>query len=308
MYNEDGSEVKACFNHSGAVLDAAFGADGKTVFSGGLERLVRRWDVAAGEAAAGDALGEHSKAIKAVEYMPSLGVVATGSWDSTVATWDARAAPGSGARASTISAPERVYSMHTSSATGAPLLAAACAKQQLAVWDLRNPEKPLLATQVSALKHMLRCVAFWADGAGVAVGSIEGRVAMEPLPGRDTPEGAGRSKRFSFKCHRKKMPSRVDVVYPVNALAFHPVHGTFATGGGDGAVVTWDATARKKVHAFPTYATSISALAFSGDGQRLAVAVSYDHSAGTGPEGTVPPDTLFIRHMAAGEVEPKAKK
>ena len=29
-------------------------------------------------------------------------------------------------------------------------------------------------------------------------------------------------------------------VYPVNALAFHPSYGTFATGGCDGKVIMWD--------------------------------------------------------------------
>ena len=233
VYDPSGQSVKASFFHTAAVLDATFGATANTVFSGGLDRLVRQWDVASGDAK-GVALGEHAKPIKAVQYVPALGVVASGSWDSTVCTWDSRLSGPQGSRAASLTAPERVYSMHASDAGGAPLLAAACAQQNLVVWDMRSPEKPLLQTKVNALKHMLRVVRFWSDGEGVAVGSIEGRVAMEPLPGRDTPPDAGRSRRFSFKCHRKKMPSRVDVGYPVNALAFHPVLGTFATGGGPG--------------------------------------------------------------------------
>lgn len=34
--------------------------------------------------------------------------------------------------------------------------------------------------------------------------------------------------KYAFKCHRKG-----DQVFPVNAMAFHPVYGTFATGGCD---------------------------------------------------------------------------
>lgn len=39
--------------------------------------------------------------------------------------------------------------------------------------------------------------------------------------------------KYAFKCHRKG-----DQVFPVNAMAFHPVYGTFATGGCDKVGVT----------------------------------------------------------------------
>lgn len=37
------------------------------------------------------------------------------------------------------------------------------------------------------------------------------------------------AKRYAFKCHRASEGGR-DVVFPVNTLAFHQTHGTFATG------------------------------------------------------------------------------
>lgn len=40
------------------------------------------------------------------------------------------------------------------------------------------------------------------------------------------------ARRYAFKCHRTNEPTAGgDVIYPVNALAFHPTLGTFATGG-----------------------------------------------------------------------------
>ncbi|CAN0503802.1 unnamed protein product, partial [Scytosiphon promiscuus] len=39
--------------------------------------------------------------------------------------------------------------------------------------------------------------------------------------------------KYAFKGHRKG-----DQVFPVNAMAFHPVYGTFATGGCDKVYVT----------------------------------------------------------------------
>lgn len=47
------------------------------------------------------------------------------------------------------------------------------------------------------------------------------------------------SRKYAFKCHRRSEAGR-DLVYPVNAIAFHPVFGTFATGGKRNFVnVSW---------------------------------------------------------------------
>lgn len=61
---------------------------------------------------------------------------------------------------------------------------------------------------------------------GYAVSSVEGRVAIEYFDNSETAQ----AKKFAFKCHRAKEGGE-DVAYPVNAIAFQPVYGTFATGG-----------------------------------------------------------------------------
>ena len=38
------------------------------------------------------------------------------------------------------------------------------------------------------------------------------------------------ARKFAFKCHRSKEGGE-DTAHPVNAIAFQPVFGTFATGG-----------------------------------------------------------------------------
>jgi len=105
--------------------------------------------------------------------------------------------------------------------------------------------------------------------------STEGRLAVEYFD----PSAAAQAKKFAFKCHRGKADG-VETVYPVNAIAFHPAYGTFATGGSDGVVNTWDPVNKKRLRQFPGYATSISSLAFSPDGQYLAIAVSYAYEEG----------------------------
>jgi hypothetical protein len=44
------------------------------------------------------------------------------------------------------------------------------------------------------------------------------------------PSPESQARKYAFKCHRQTAEDGVDVVYPVNALAFHPVFGTFASG------------------------------------------------------------------------------
>jgi cell cycle arrest protein BUB3 len=56
----------------------------------------------------------------------------------------------------------------------------------------------------------------------------------------------GQAAKYAFKCHRLNEGGR-DVVHPVNAIAFHPQLGTFATGGGDDVVNTWDGQNKKRL-------------------------------------------------------------
>jgi WD40 repeat protein len=49
-----------------------------------------------------------------------------------------------------------------------------------------------------------------------------------------------------LQCHRHTEEG-VDVVFPVNAVAYNPMFGTFATGGGDGVVNIWDGNNKKRL-------------------------------------------------------------
>lgn len=60
---------------------------------------------------------------------------------------------------------------------------------------------------------------------GYVLSSIEGRVAVEYLD----PSQEVQKKKYAFKCHRLKEEG-IEHVYPVNAISFHSVHNTFATG------------------------------------------------------------------------------
>ncbi|CAN6458896.1 unnamed protein product [Victoria cruziana] len=219
----------------------------------------------------------------------------SGSWDKTLKSWDPRGASGpSHTLVGTYPQPERVYSM---SLVGHRLVVAT-AGRHVNVYDLRNMSQPEQRRE-SSLKYQTRCVRCYPNGTGFALSSVEGRVAMEFFDLSET----GQAKKYAFKCHRKSEAGR-DTVYPVNAIAFHPIYGTFATGGCDGYVNVWDGNNKKRLYQYSKYPSSIAALSFSRDGRLLAVASSYTFEEG---EKQHEPDAIFVRSVNEIEVKPKPK-
>lgn len=141
------------------------------------------------------------------------------------------------------------------------------------------------------------------NDAGYASSSIEGRVAVEWFD----PSPESQARKYAFKCHRQ--PSHedesTDVVYPVNALAFHPVHGSFASGGGDGGVALWDAVAKRRIRQYQKYPASVAAVSFSSDGKYLAVAICPGFEDGKEDYTAEGLTKIFIREL--GETEAKGK-
>ena len=155
----------------------------------------------------------------------------------------------------------------------------------------------------SSLKFMTRAVACMPKDEGYASSSIEGRVAVEWFD----PSDESQARKYAFKCHRTQGQDGVDVVYPVNALAFHPIHGTFASGGGDGVVALWDAVAKRRIRQYQRYQTSISTLDFSNDGKYLAVGISPGFEDG---QEDISPGVvkLYIRELSESEAKSKGAK
>ncbi|KAL8166557.1 hypothetical protein V2J09_008056 [Rumex salicifolius] len=291
LYDAIANVLKGEFKHGDAVLDCCF-HDDSSGFSASSDNYVRRLVFNYGKE---DILGRHDEAVRCVEYSYATGQVITGSWDKTVKCWDPRGASGKEHNmVGTYLQPERVYSM---SLVGNRLVVAT-AGRHVNVYDLRNMSQPEQIRE-SSLKYQTRSVRCYPNGTGYALSSVEGRVAMEYFD----LSVAGQSKKYAFKCHRKSEDGR-DIVYPVNAIAFHPIYGTFATGGCDGIVNVWDGSNKKRLFQYAKYPTSVAALSFNRDGSLLAVASSYTYE-----EGDVlhEPDAIFVRSVNEVEVKPKPK-
>lgn len=158
----------------------------------------------------------------------------TGSWDNSVRLWDPRKP---GAEAVKLVAPGKVYSMSLAAEAGT--IVVACADRKVATFDLRGAGAgggaggalagAAAKVRDTTLKHQLRCVRVMPDDeAGFIAGSIEGRCAVDFF----SPD-SGSAKPYTFKCHRVADPAAgagEERIHPVNAIAFHPTFGTFATG------------------------------------------------------------------------------
>jgi len=310
LSNASPTEPINVYPHPAPVLDVCFGT-GKNAgkgYTASLDRGVREIDLEASPTTSTPAnpaananpnarpnrvISTHQDAVKCVHYSPEFDILITGSWDRSVVLQDPKACankqyPNQVCSLTLPNLPAKVYSLDSCK----DKLVVAMGNRRIWIWDLsklsesvqkvneinQNPSlaatetvipPPPLQERESPLKFMTRAIKCIPSGEGYASGSIEGRVAVDLF---DTSAEA-QAKKYAFKCHRQVIDG-VDTIYPVNALAFHPTFGTFATGGGDGIVSIWDSAAKKRLRQLPKYPGTITSLAFNSDGTKLAIGCS----------------------------------
>jgi len=286
------TQGKAMYSHQGPVLSVCWNKEGNKVLSGGADNAARMFDITTGTS---QQVAQHDAPVKVVKWIeaPQGGILATGSWDKTVKYWDLR----SPTPVSTVQLPERCYSMDVQY----PLMVVGTAERHIQIFNLTNPTSAY-KTIPSPLKWQTRVVSCFtsSQNSGFAIGSIEGRVAIQYVDEKDS------SNNFSFKCHRRdQTPNAKDqsLVYAVNDISFHPVHGTFSTCGSDGTIHFWDKDARTRLKTFEAAPGPISATAFNRNGTIFAYAVSYDWSKGH--TGMTPghPNKLMLHACKDDEVK-----
>ncbi|XP_077481313.1 mitotic checkpoint protein BUB3 [Stigmatopora argus] len=283
FYDVAANTMRVKYQHTAPVLDCAF-YDPTHAWSGDLDNYLKMLDLNTDQ---DTIVGKHDAPIRCVEHCPEVNVMVTGSWDRSVRLWDPRAPCNAG----TFTQPDKVYTM---SVAGDRLIVGTAGRRVL-VWDLRNMGY-VQQRRESSLKFQTRCIRAFPNKQGYVLSSIEGRVAVEYLD----PSLEVQKKKYAFKCHRLK--DVAEHVYPVNAISFHSVHNTFATGGSDGFVNIWDPFNKKRLCQFHRYQTSIASLAFNSDGSLIAIAASYMYEMG---DINHPEDAVFIRQVTDAETKPK---
>ncbi|CAN3356173.1 mRNA export factor Gle2p [Diutina catenulata] len=296
------NQGRAMFEHDGPVLSAAWSTDGTQIVSGSADKQVKLFNLQTQQA---QQIGVHNDAVRSVRYVecgPSnTPVVVSGSWDKTLKYWDMRTPN----PVATVQLPERVYAMDSIS----KLLVVGCAERHNVIINLENPQN-IFKTKESPLKWQTRVITCYPQADGFAIGSIEGRCAIQYI------DDAVHSERgFSFKCHRQsksgtlRTPLKVSdsTAYPVNAISFHPGYGTFSTAGSDGTFAFWDKDARQKLKAFPNVGGAITSTAFNRDGSIFAYGVSYDWSQGFQANKPDYPTVVKLHPTKPEEIQQKKK-
>ncbi|CAL1716809.1 unnamed protein product [Somion occarium] len=292
------TQGKAMYGHQGPVLSVCWNKEGNKILSGGADNAGRLFDVTTGQS---QQVAQHDAPIKSVRWIetPQGGILATGSWDKTLKYWDLRTPN----PISTVQLPERCYTMDVQY----PLLVVGTAERHIQIFNLTNPTTAF-KSMVSPLKWQTRVVSCFPSANGFAVGSVEGRVAIQYVEDKDA------SNNFSFKCHRRdQSPTQKDqsLVYAVNDIAFHPVHGTFSTcdlSGSDGTINFWDKDARTRLKTFEPAPGPVPATAFNRTGAIFAYAVSYDWSKGHSGMTPGHPNKIMLHACKDDEVKRKPPK
>lgn len=289
MYNSTKNELLSTHTHDSPVLSSCWIND-STISTCTLNGQVKSIDF---EKNVETNIGYHEDGIKCLLYQKKNNLLFTGSWDSTVKVWDVK--NGGDKPVSTFTLPGKVYAMAMT--PDESQLVVGTHGRHVYVYDIKDMNHlKLTQKRESSLKYQTRCIECFMDGSGYALGSIEGRVAMEYFD----PSESVQAKKYAFKCHRVKEGS-LETLYPVNAIAFHPKFGTFATGGSDKVVNTWDGFAKKRLWSKP-YTSSISSLSFRRDGAQLAIASSYCFEKGPIDNQI---DEIFIRNVSDTMVKGK---
>ncbi|KAL5456926.1 hypothetical protein EMCRGX_G034154 [Ephydatia muelleri] len=289
---------KAQQTHSAPVLDCCWHADGTKVLTASCDKTCKLWDLQSNQAID---IAQHDAPIKSVHWVqaPSYSCAVTGSWDKTLKFWDTRTP----SPVLTLQLPERCYCMDVMY----PMALVGTASRGLVIYQLENTPSEFKRIE-SPLKYQHRCISIFKDKqnqpTGFALGSIEGRVAIQyinpPNPAKDN---------FTFKCHRSNVTQagQTQDIFPVNDIAFHPIHGTLATVGSDGRFSFWDKDARTKLKTSEATEQPITSCAFNFNGNIFAYSVSYDWSKGHEHYNPQKKNYIFMRQVTE-EMKAKAKK
>jgi cell cycle arrest protein BUB3 len=306
------------------VLDVCWGADESVAYFVGLDHDVRRVDLSNDENEQ-TVLSTHEKPSNKVAFNRKHGLLLSTGWNDVLHVHNTAITEGkSFVRVRLASKPfavsltedraiiamaERKMSVYDLAALKAVTEQTSDAHNELG--EVEVHEITPWQTRESNLKFMTRAVAAMPDGTGFATSSIEGRVAVEWF------EADRAADTYAFKCHRQVamrpgpdgQDVETDIIYPVNALVFNKVHGTFATGGGDGVIAFWDAQTKRRVRQYQKLVSSIAALDFSGDGKYLAIGVSPGFEDGSEDSETDQSMVkVIVRELSASEAKGKAAK
>ncbi|EFC49048.1 predicted protein [Naegleria gruberi] len=287
IYNVKSNSLVTKYEHQTSVLCGCFSNGEECTFSAGLDGKLVKYNMKSGEQSViGTFPDFHKSAIKCISTIPGTPEkIITGSWDGTIKLWDTQ----QNTCIQTLDLTKKVYSMDVTP-DGSKLVVASQDLLIFIVHIQKDSNQPLSLhiRKQSGLKYQTRVVKCFGDNNSYAIGSIEGRVAVEYFNNSNS--------NYAFKCHRSQTGQQaVETLYPVNTIDFNPRHpNIFVTGGCDGVLMFWDKDKKRRVSRSAPYSTSIAVLTFSTSGEYLACAVSYTWEMGNKSH---PSDRIIVKKV-----------
>ncbi|KAI7825699.1 WD40-repeat-containing domain protein [Gamsiella multidivaricata] len=291
--------------HKGPVLTCCWG-QGYTIFSAGVDGRILvgsdKWKE--------KRFGKHEDTITSLAYCRSRCLLVSGSSDKTARIWSDYTSldimP-------TTRAHEFVFEGPVDSLDISHDMLVVAVNQEYHIFNIGVLNASAKWVIPSALTCRTRVMKLSYNGYWGAFGSVEGRVLMKNM--QDS------TRDFLLMVSRNETVNPPSI-FPMNAIAFHPVYHTFVTGSSNGWVASWDQFNIKKLAEIVPAASSsslsanlgpVSALAYSCRGEYLAIATgdTFDSGpsfAGPATAAAMPRTTVVVRPMVVEkEVRPITK-
>ena len=296
-----GQELELLTGHTARIKCVAFSSDGKTLASGGEDRIIRLWDTQTGILRR--SLTGHTGSVSSVVFSSDGTSLASGSSDNTIRLWDTQTGE-----------PQKTLKGHTNgvfsvvfSADG-KTLASGSADNTIRLWDVETgtPQKTLnlieFTEEVTEMEMGMEMVfspdgstlATWAWGWDIPIRLWDAQTGelQKTLKGQErdvvydmkfSPDGKilasamdnGTVRLWHAQTgeHHRILTGHKNIV---SGVAFSPDGKTLTSGSHDGTLRLWDRETGECRNTRTGYTGGVWSVAFSPDGKALVSAMAND--------------------------------